>query len=266
MKAIAIFPAKKDVRLIEIDPPALKNPTDVKIRILDVGVCGTDLKLCAFEHKVVTPSGEDHLIIGHEALGQVMEVGSQVTAFKPGDLVVPIARRPCDHPDCVACRSNRPDFCFSGEAPERGIVGLHGYMAEIVIEDEKYLNGVPPDLREAGVLTEPLSIAEKAMLEVWQIQARLPWALRHDRHPHRKGADLSPSEKGRAHNALVLGAGPISLLGASILRAAHFNTTIYSRETAGTPKSMVAEAIGAPYVEQDKVSMEQLAADRKSVV
>src|ERR1700735_827499 len=203
MKSIANFPAKKDVRLIEIDPPALKNPTDVKIRILDVGVCGTDLKLCAFEHKVVTPSGEDHLIIGHEALGQVMEVGSQVTAFKPGDLVVPIARRPCDHPDCVACRSNRPDFCFSGEAPERGIVGLHGYMAEIVIEDEKYLNGVPPDLREAGVPKEPLGNAEKAMLEVWQIQARLPWALRHDRHPHRKGADLAPSEKGRAHNALV---------------------------------------------------------------
>jgi glucose 1-dehydrogenase len=260
MKAIAIFPDKKDVRLIEVDPPAIQNPTDVKIQILDVGVCGTDIKLCAFEHKVVLPPGSEYLIIGHEALGKVTEVGSQVTAFRPGDLVVPLARRPCDHPDCVACRSNRPDFCFSGEAPERGIVGLHGYMAEIVIEDEKHLNLVPPDLRDAGVLTEPLSIAEKAMLEVWQIQARLPWALRHDQHPHRKGADLSPSEKGRPHNAVVLGAGPISLLGASLLRAANFNTTVYSRKASGNPKSMVAQAIGAAYVEQEKVPMEKLAA------
>ena len=52
-------------------------------------------------------------MIGHESLGEVVEVGAKVTRVKVGDLVVPCAVGPCPHDHCTACRSSRQDFCFT---------------------------------------------------------------------------------------------------------------------------------------------------------
>jgi threonine dehydrogenase-like Zn-dependent dehydrogenase len=49
-------------------------------------------------------------VIGHESLGEVIEVGAAVRRVRPGDLVVPMVRRPCAHEVCVPCRSDRQDF------------------------------------------------------------------------------------------------------------------------------------------------------------
>ena len=49
MKAIAVVPESRDVRLIELDEPQLRSPHDVKVRILEVGVCGTDREICRFD-------------------------------------------------------------------------------------------------------------------------------------------------------------------------------------------------------------------------
>src|SRR5688572_24363267 len=130
MKAIAVFPAEHEVRLLDVEPPRLTRPTEVKLRMLDVGVCGTDREICAFEYGQ-PPAGSDRLIIGHESLGIVIEAGPGVTRVRVGDLVVPMVRRPCVHETCIACRSGRQDFCYTGDFTERGIKGRHGFMTEL---------------------------------------------------------------------------------------------------------------------------------------
>ncbi|GAC1449762.1 MAG: glucose 1-dehydrogenase [Ktedonobacteraceae bacterium] len=248
MKAVAVYPASREIKLIEQAEPEIKADSEVKLKILDVGICGTDRHICTFAFGT-PPPGSDHLIIGHEALGEVVEVGSGVQHLRAGDLVVPVVRRPCTDPGCRACRAGRQDFCFTGTYTERGIVGLNGYMTEIVVDDVRYLNPVPPELRSVAILTEPLTIAEKAFAQVWQIQQRLPWLY----------ADASPDEPGRGLKAVVLGAGPIGLLGAMFLVAAGFETYVYSRSPAPNSKAAVVEEIGARYISSETTPLKEFA-------
>ena len=143
----------------------------VRVRMLEVGVCGTDAELCAFEYGD-PPANEDYLIVGHEALGRIEEVGAEVERLRVGDLVVPSVRRPCSHERCAACATGNQDFCVTGDFTERGIKGAHGFLAEEIAEQERYLHIVPAELRDVGVLTEPLTIAEKALRQYAAIQRR----------------------------------------------------------------------------------------------
>jgi threonine dehydrogenase-like Zn-dependent dehydrogenase len=237
MQAIAVFPTSREVKLIDVTRPEISQPSEVKVRVLDVGICGTDREISAF-HYGEPPEGAEYLILGHEALGEVVELGSAVRDFAVGDLVVPTVRRPCPHPECEACRANRSDFCTTGDFSERGIKGLHGFMAEYVVEDARYLHRVPKALRRFGVLTEPLSIAEKSFVQTRQIQQRMPW-LDYSRPEEHHGAD---------YTAAVLGAGPVGLLAAMALCAMGFDTFVYDRLPAPNPKSDLVESIGASYI------------------
>jgi threonine dehydrogenase-like Zn-dependent dehydrogenase len=248
VRAVAVFPKSQRLALIDHPPPSLADPHDVRIRILDVGVCGTDREICRFDYGT-PPPGSDCLVIGHESLGEVLEVGPAVRRVRPGDLVVPMVRRPCDDPGCIACREDRQDFCFTGRFTERGINGRHGFMTEEVVDHEKYMNVVPPGLRDVAVLTEPLTIAEKALRQVDEVQARLPWAC-----------PVAPGEpRERCHKAVVLGAGPVGLLGAMALSLAGFDVHVYSREAAPNPKSAIVEAIGGHYASSQAETPEALA-------
>ena len=162
MKAIAVLPGKREVQLRDHQMPKITSPTHVKLRMLEVGVCGTDREICAFEYGS-PPDGNDYLVIGHESLGEVVEVGPEVKRLQAGDLVVPMVRRPCSHDHCLACKIERQDFCYTGDFTERGIKQAHGYMTEFVVDDERYMHVVPRELREVAVLVEPLTIAEKAL-------------------------------------------------------------------------------------------------------
>jgi len=234
MKAVAIFPSQRELKLVDLPSPTLGSPTQARIRILDVGVCGTDREICAFDYGT-PPAGAEALVIGHEALGEVIEVGPRAARVKVGDLVVPMVRRPCEVASCTACRSDRQDFCFTGAFRERGIREQNGFMTEEIVEEERYLNLVPRELRDVAVLVEPLTIAEKALIQIWQMQERLPWQC-----PHKPGKD-----HGHCRRAVVLGAGPVGLLGAMALRANEFETVVYSREVAPNPKSELVASIGA---------------------
>lgn len=210
--------------------------------------CAAPTEICQFDYGT-PPAGSDYLIIGHESLGEVVEVGSGVGSLKPGDLVVTMVRRPCDHPDCFACRAGRQDFCYTGDYKERGIKQLHGFMTEFVVDDVAYMNPVPAALRAVAVLTEPLTIAEKAVSEVWQVQKRLPWGL-----PAEAGGEVT---HGYRHRAVVLGAGPVGLLGAMTLLVAGFETYVYSR--GSKTQSDFTGSIGCIYVESEGCSIPQLA-------
>ena len=48
-------------------------------------------------------------------------------------------------------------------------------MTEFFVEEQKHLNAVTKELRDVAVLVEPLTVAEKAIAQVWQVQSRLPW-------------------------------------------------------------------------------------------
>ena len=241
MKAVGVFPSTQKVELIEQEEPRITAPREVKLRMIAVGVCGTDREICAFEYGT-PPPGSDHFILGHESLGEVFETGEAVSRVKRGDLVVATVRRPCPHAACVACRAGRPDFCTTGDYREHGIKGMDGFMTEFVVDDEIYLNTVPAALRDVAVLVEPLTIAEKSLIQVRSVQQRLPWS-------------------GSRHRALVLGAGPVGLLGAMALITEGFDTFVYSRDPAPNRESAIVAAIGARYFSSQQDPISKVAAE-----
>src|SRR5690242_7613345 len=99
MKAVAVFPARREVQVIDQPEPKVQSPTQIKVRVLDVGVCGTDREITSFQYGT-PPDASDYLIIGHESLSQVIDCGEKVSKAKPDDLVVLTVRRPCPHPSC----------------------------------------------------------------------------------------------------------------------------------------------------------------------
>jgi glucose 1-dehydrogenase len=250
MKAVAVFPASRQVTIIEQEDPQLTAPDQVMLRMLDVGICGTDKEICTFEYGT-PPAGDEHLVIGHEALAEVAAAGPAVERLQVGDLVVPSVRRPCPHPGCRACRSGHQDYCYTGDFSERGIKEAHGYMAEYAVDHERYMNAVPAGLREIAVLAEPLTIAEKALAQIfWMMQQRPPWL----------DPKTPDQERGRGLSALVLGLGPVGLLGAMTLATAGFTTYVYSRELPPSPRIDLVAGIGATYVSAQAVDFADLAA------
>ena len=243
MKALAVFPSSREVRLIDQPEPVIAGPTEVKLRILEAGICGTDREIASFIYGT-PPVNSPHLVIGHEALGEVIDVGSGVTGLAPGDLAVLMVRRPCPHDHCIPCRSGRQDFCITGDFTERGIKGAHGYMTEFVVDDERYIVKVPKELREVAVLLEPLTVAEKAAEQVRIVKERLPGHLKADP---------------RNLRAVVLGAGPIGLLGAMKLVHSKFDTYVYSRGKADSPNVRIVSAIGAHFISSEELPPAALA-------
>jgi glucose 1-dehydrogenase len=249
MRAVAVFPGPRVVKVIEQEAPRIAEPDQVMLRMLDIGICGTDKEICSFEYGT-PPAGDDHLVIGHESVAEVVGVGSAVERLRAGDLVVSSVRRPCPHPGCLACRSGHQDYCYTGDFSERGIKEAHGYMAEYVVDRERYMNLVPPGLREIAVLAEPLTIAEKALAQIfWMMQNRPPWL----------DPQARAGERGRGFSALVLGIGPVGLLGAMTLATAGFSTYVYSRELPPNPRIDLVDAIGATYVSSQATTFPELA-------
>lgn len=247
MRALALWPARRRTGVVDHPEPALASPSDVLVRILEVGVCGTDAELCDFLIGT-PPAGSDYLVPGHEAIGEVVEVGAAVSSLAPGDLVVPSVRRPCPHPGCAACRSGNQDFCETGDFTERGIRAAHGFLAERIVEEERSLYRLSRSLRPVGVLLEPLTIAEKGVRQYLAVQRRLPW-LR----------DAGDREILAGRRALVLGAGPVGILGAMLLRERGCEVWVYSREPADDPRAALVESTGARYLDAARLPVAALA-------
>jgi threonine dehydrogenase-like Zn-dependent dehydrogenase len=239
VRALGVFPGERAVRIVGHRPGRIAAPTDVRLRVLEVGVCGTDREICRFEFGT-PPAGSDHLVLGHECLAEVVDVGPDVSDLAPGALVVPAVRRPCAHEACSPCRSGRQDFCHTGDFVEHGIKGRHGFLADEVVEDARYLHAVPPSLRDVAVLVEPLTIAEKALAQVRHVRERLG---------SRAGC-----------RAVVSGAGPVGLLAAMVLVAADFETHVWSLEPESDPRAALVDAVGARYVPAERESLAALGA------
>jgi len=243
MKALAIVPGTRAVRLVDRPEPRDSAPDEVKVRVLRVGICGTDREE-AGGGRADAPEGQEELIIGHEMLGEVVETGSAVTRVRPGDLAVFTVRRGCGH--CLPCAMNRSDMCLTGDFRERGIKGLDGFQAEHVVDREPYVTAVPREIESIGVLTEPLSVVEKAIDEAVRIQfTRLP------------GAAATPDWL-RGRRCLVAGLGPIGLLAAMVLAlrgAEVYGLDVVDEDTA---RPAWLERIGGHYVDGRRIPAEEI--------
>ena len=97
MKALAVIPGRAhSLHLIEVPRPSpdeVPGGRGVLVRVLRVGVDGTDKEIDAAEYGQAPP-GDGYLITGHEGFGQVEAVGPAVTEVAPGDFVVATVRRP----------------------------------------------------------------------------------------------------------------------------------------------------------------------------
>src|SRR5215510_13254631 len=109
MKAVVTRPGSGHAWLADVPEPDIEDATQVRVAMLRVGVCGTDreVMLHGLGGPRALPAGSDYLVMGHEAVGRVVEVGSQVQGLNKGDLVVPTVRRGCG--ECVACGVGQAD-------------------------------------------------------------------------------------------------------------------------------------------------------------
>ncbi len=240
MQALAVVPEDRKVELLDVARPGRPGPTEVLLRVREVGLCGTDREIAAFEYGA-PPTGSRYLVLGHESLAEVVEVGSAVRTLKAGDLVVALVRRPCTHADCLPCRADRSDFCHTGDYTERGIKEAHGFLTEYAIDDERFLVEVPRQLADVAVLIEPLTIIAKAIGQAHAIFDRLPY-------------------DGRPRRGLILGAGPVGLLGAMASVADGLDTVVYSKGPEDGARAELVRSFGASFVSADTQALDSLAA------
>jgi len=227
MQALVTRPGAHGSTHVADVPPVRPAAGELLVRVLEVGVCGTDREISEGTFGVA-PDGGAELVLGHELLGVVDADGH---GFSRGDLVTAIVRRSCAH--CRACDEGSPDSCLTGDYSERGITRLDGFARELVAEDASQLIPIPRSLGRLGVLAEPTSICERAIRHARTIGGRQPWEL---------------------ERALVLGAGAIGLLSTFLLRLAGVDVWTAAVE----PQVDLVTACGARYVSTSDVTVDAL--------
>ena len=240
MKAISIQPGEKGSNIIEKTEPQVSSSYDVKVKIMEVGICGTDREEVAGGH-AVAPQGSDHLVIGHEMFGRVVETGDEVKKVKPGDYAVFMVRRECNK-GFPCCELDRSDMCFTGEYTERGIKERDGFETEYVVDHEKYLVKVPVSIKDIGVLTEPMSVASKAIEEAAKIQAaRIPEVVAHEWYNGKK--------------VLIAGIGAIGLLAAFALKLRGANVWGLDIVSEDSLRVKILKDLGGKYINGKSVEI-----------
>lgn len=171
--------------LAETHEPAIKFPKDVKVKIHLTGICGTDLGVVAGREK-----GSAGIIRGHEAVGTVVETGSDVRYISAGDRVVIDPNQYCGQ--CYYCRRGETHLCCGTDKNGMKIAGLniHGTFAEYFVCGEKFVYKLPDCMEwETALMIEPLACVLHNFAEA---------GVRHD------------------DSVLVIGAGPMGMLCQSV--------------------------------------------------
>jgi threonine dehydrogenase-like Zn-dependent dehydrogenase len=206
----------------------------VRVRTLRVGFCATDREMLHGD-LAEPPDGCDYLVLGHELVGMVDEVGANVAELVEGDLVVASIRRGCDR--CSACLSGRADFCTSDGFLEHGIRRLHGFAQPTVDVAATSLVRIERELADIGFLAEPLSVVEKALDQFEVLRQRLP-ARSEDRL-----------------RVVVAGAGAVGLLALQLLAASGSDVTVIDRQPEASLNAQLARAAGATYLQLDAADL-----------
>lgn len=241
MKALAVFPhTPHSMHLEDVSKPSLDDIAGgrgVLVQVLRVGVDGTDREIIEGKYGEAPP-GSNFLITGHENFGRVVAVGPNVPSpITLGMYVVATVRRP-GHSifDLIGLQDMTTDDVYY----ERGINLLHGYLTDYYVDDADYIVSLPANLREVGVLLEPMSVSQKGINQAFEIQRRLKvW---------------------RPQRAAVIGAGTVSLLAALTLRLRGLEVMAYSRRPAPYYNSDLIAEIGSHYVSSHDTSLAEASA------
>lgn len=184
MKALRKLKAEPGIWMDEVEVPAVGH-NDVLIRVLKTAICGTDLHIFNWDawasRTIPVP-----MTVGHEFVGEVVEIGSEVTGLKPGDRVAGEGHVTCGH--CRNCRAGKRHLCRN----TMGVgVNRPGCFAEYVAIPASNAFKLPDDIGDdiASIL-DPLGNATHAALSFDLV-----------------GEDV-----------LITGAGPIGMMATAIAR------------------------------------------------
>lgn len=117
MKAL-VYRGPRDVRIEEVPDPRIEKPTDVLVRITTTNICGSDLHM--YEGRTDVEEGK---VLGHENLGEVIEVGKAIEHVKPGDKVCLPFNISCGW--CKNCERGLTGFCLTANPGTPG--AAYGY-------------------------------------------------------------------------------------------------------------------------------------------
>lgn len=196
MKSI-IFKGPGKYAYEERPKPEIKNPDDVLIKVLGVGICGTDLHVLM--NPPMHPARPD-IIFGHEFSGEVAGVGSAVNWLEPGDKVIVDPHPPCGH--CKHCRSDRPDMCTT----------LYNQQGTPYFE-----HGRTRGLFQDGALTSYTCVPAHS---VFKVAKDTPYQLATLAEPLScVGYAIEKLKIQAGDSVCILGAGPMGLLFAAMAKA-----------------------------------------------
>jgi 2-desacetyl-2-hydroxyethyl bacteriochlorophyllide A dehydrogenase len=210
----AVLAAVGTLALEERPLPSVRRPDDVILDVEACGICGTDL------HILSDPPGHPAnvgVVLGHEFVGTVRDVGPGVTSLRPGDRVVVAANVSCGQ--CVWCRRGLVNHCESFTT--HGIFDDGGLATSVVVPARSCFPIAAHVPAHIAALAEPLSTVANGV--------RL--------------AGVFPGE-----TAVVIGAGPIGLMFTALLRAAGASvlTVEPNEERLGLAMTMGASAAVDP--------------------
>ncbi len=231
MDAVVLREGEQTPTVVEKPKPD-PEPGEALVETLRVGVDGTD-------HEVINglhggfPDGEDHLVLGHEAVGVVVDPNG--TDLTDGDVVVPTVRRTPGKSNEFFERGE-PDMAPSGQYRERGIEGAHGFMAEYFTSPADCLVTVPAAMADLGFLVEPVSITEKALELAYASRSAFDW---------------------KPESAMVLGNGSLGLLTLAMFEHTEGFDRTYclGRRDRPDPTIDIIEELGATYIDSRQTAV-----------
>jgi S-(hydroxymethyl)glutathione dehydrogenase / alcohol dehydrogenase len=193
MKAVT-YQGIKNVEVREVKDPSIKNPDDIIVKITSSAICGSDLHLI---HAMIPNLPTDY-VIGHEPMGIVEEVGSEVTKLKKGDRVIIPFNVSCGH--CWYCTHDLTSQCDNGNPHGQGS-GFFGYSETT----GGYAGGQAEYMRVPFGNFTPFKIPENCEVEDEKLVLLADaaptayWSVDH--------AGVKPDD-----TVIVLGCGPVGLL------------------------------------------------------
>lgn len=192
MKAV-VYNGPRDVKVANVPDPKIERPTDALVRITATNICGSDLHM--YEGRTDVEKGK---VLGHENLGEVIEVGSAVQRVKKGDIVCLPFNVSCGF--CENCDTGFTGFCLTTNPGSAG--AAYGYAAM-----GPYQGG------QAELLRVPFADFNCLVLPEDAAEKQEDYVMLSDIFPTgyhaTELADVQPGE-----TVVVFGAGPVGLLAA----------------------------------------------------
>ncbi len=126
-----------DVRIDTVDDPKIQNPRDIIIRVTTSGICGSDLHIL----DGFIPTMESGDVLGHEPMGEVVEVGSSITDLKVGDRVVVPFTISCG--SCYFCKKTLFSCCDTSNPNAKIAAKMMGHAPAGLLGFSHMMGGFP---------------------------------------------------------------------------------------------------------------------------